>query len=190
MDKQLIQEIIKFGKKLTQYGFVYAHFGNISVRSNNKLLITKRGSMLDELKEEDIIEVDIEKPSDLDDIASSELKMHRSIYLNTDINAIIHTHSLFSVIVSMNNKRIIHPIDEEGKLYLKEIPIVQGKPGSFALAKNCISAINKNYKGIIIRDHGCVAVNKTLEKAFYTICMIEHSCKIIYYSYGRRRMAF
>jgi L-fuculose-phosphate aldolase len=44
------QEIAKFGKKLVERDLVESQFGNISVRKGEKMLITKRGFALDEIK--------------------------------------------------------------------------------------------------------------------------------------------
>ncbi|HDN65254.1 MAG TPA: fuculose phosphate aldolase, partial [Methanosarcinales archaeon] len=38
------QEIARFGKKLVEYGLVESHFGNISVRTGDGMLITRSGS--------------------------------------------------------------------------------------------------------------------------------------------------
>lgn len=75
--QQDIEEMAKFGKMLVQHGFVESHFGNISVRIGDKMLITRSGSPLDGITEKSVVEVDIDKPSNLDTIASSEVAVHR-----------------------------------------------------------------------------------------------------------------
>lgn len=94
-------EISKFGKRLVDRGLVESSFGNISIRMGDKMLITKSGSSLDEITEKSIVDVDIDKPSRLDDIASSETIVHRMIYQDTPALAIIHAHPPFAVIGSL-----------------------------------------------------------------------------------------
>ena len=182
MSNKQKNELIKFGKKLTECGFVYSFFGNMSVLSGDNLIITKRESMLDELTEEDLIEVSIESISDLDKVASSELPMHRAIYQNTNAGAIIHAHSFFGIVESILTKEDkIVPIDKESKMFFKDIPIIEGEAGSLEFALNCADTLRTGYKGLIAKEHGSVVIGKDLKEAFLITSAIEQSCKIKYY---------
>lgn len=171
----------RFGRRLVDLGLTHSSFGNLSVRLNGKILITRRGSRLDELRRSDIVCVDLVRPRGTDDIVSIELVVHRNIYLNTNASAIIHAHSPFAVIQSMisSNDKIIPP-EAEGKYLLVEIPIIAGESGSKKLADNAAYAF-KDHKGVIIKEHGTMAVGRTIEEAYNIICSIEHVCKIKYF---------
>lgn len=174
-------EIAKFGKKLVHYGLVESHFGNISISTGSKMLITRSGFALDEINENSVVEVDIDKPSSLDIIASSESLVHRTVYQNTSALAIIHAHSPFAVIESLLAGRdMIIPIDSEGQYFLHEIPIVNGGTGTPELAKNTSDAL-RDHKGVIVFSHGTFAIGKILEEAYVITTQIEHSCKLKYY---------
>ena len=92
------QDIAKSGKKLVESGLVESQFGNISVRKGDKMLITRSGVHLDKINKNSVVEVDIDRPSSLDTIASSETIVHRTIYKNTQALSIIHAHPMFAVI--------------------------------------------------------------------------------------------
>lgn len=175
------QEMAKFGKKLVDHGLVESHFGNISVRTGSRMLITRSGVSLDEIDENSVVEVDIDQPSSLDIIASSESIVHRAIYRNTPALAIIHAHSPFAVIVSLLAEGgMIIPPDSEGQYFLHEIPIVVGGIGTPELAKNASEAL-KDHRGAIALGHGTFAIGKVLEEAYIVTTQIEHSCKLKYY---------
>lgn len=175
------QEIAKFGKKLVEHDLVGSQFGNISVRKSEKMLITKSGSALDEINEDSVVELDIEKPCDLDRIASSETIVHRTIYKHTSALAIIHVHPAFAVIESMLvETESIVPINIEGEHFLHEIPIVKGAPGTKDLADNVAQALI-GHKGAIICGHGTFAIGKTLDEAYFITALVEQSCKLKYY---------
>lgn len=175
------REMAKFGKKLVDHGLVESHFGNISVRTGSKMLITRSGFALDEINENSVVEVDIDKPSSLDMIASSESLVHRMIYKNTSALAIIHAHCPFAIIESLLAEGdIIVPIDSEGQYFLHEIPIVKGGIGTPELAKNTADAL-RDHKGAIVSGHGTFAIGKMLEEAYVNTTQIEHSCKLKYY---------
>ncbi len=59
-----------FGKRLVDLGLTHSNFGNLSVRANDKILITRKGSRLDELRKSDIVCVDLARPGGADDIVS------------------------------------------------------------------------------------------------------------------------
>jgi L-fuculose-phosphate aldolase len=175
------REIAKYGKILVERGLVSGHFGNISTRAGNKILITRTGVKLDELDENSIVEVEIEKPTSYDLIASTETIVHREIYKQTSALAIIHAHSPYAVIESLLlRKKYLDPVDTEGQYFLHRIPIVSGAMGSKELAKNLGLAL-KEYKGVIVKGHGTFAIGKTLEEAFVFTSMMEHSSMLKYY---------
>jgi len=181
------QDMAKFGKKLVDHGLVESHFGNISIRIGNKMLITRTGFPLDEINENSVVEVDIDKPSSFDIIASSESLVHRAIYKNTSALAIIHAHSPFAVIESLLAEgTMIIPIDSEGQYFLHEIPIVKGGIGTPELARNTSDAL-KDHKGAVVLGHGTFAAGKILEEAYVITTQIEHSCKLKYYCDLTRR---
>ncbi|MDD1757126.1 MAG: class II aldolase/adducin family protein, partial [Methanotrichaceae archaeon] len=91
MIQDLWQEMAILGKKIVQSGLTRSRFGNMSILFGEKILITKTGSMLDELDENQIIEVDLSGPCSRDKQASTETCVHRAIYVETDAQAIIHT---------------------------------------------------------------------------------------------------
>ncbi len=178
------QEISKIGKKLVDHGLVESHFGNISVRIGNKMLITRSGSALDEITENSVVEVELEGTSGLDLIASSEAIVHREIYKNTSALAIIHAHCQFAVTLSLladldSDSDSIVPVDSEGQYFLHEVPIVKGGIGTPELAKNTARALAE-HKGAIIYSHGTFATGKILEEAYVVTTQIEHSCAIKY----------
>ncbi len=179
--QQDIQEMAKFGNMLVLKGLVESHFGNISVRTGGKMLITRSGSSLDEITEKSVVEVDIDKPSSLDSVASSEVAVHRAIYRHTQALSVIHAHPPFSVIESLlAEEENIIPINIEGQYFLHEIPVVKGAAGTPEIAKNTTEAL-KDHRGAIVHGHGTFAAGKTLEEAYFITEQLEHSCKLKYY---------
>jgi Ribulose-5-phosphate 4-epimerase and related epimerases and aldolases len=190
------QKISEIGKKVVDAGLVEANFGNISVRSGsgNSFLITKTKTALDEIQKDGVIEmpifcgeddtfIDAETLKEMEKAASSETPIHRRIYAETKAKAILHAHCPYAVVMSILESEArsasIVPVDSEGKLFLKEIPIVSGGIGSDELAKNAADAL-KNVKGVIILGHGTIAAGETLEEAYHITAQLEHSAKIKY----------
>ena len=176
----MLKEMANFGKKLVESGLVGYHFGNISVRVNNKMIITKRGAMLDELSEGSVVEIGLESPKSFYTGASMEAAVHKEIYKGTPELAVIHAHPTYAVVESLIlSQDKITPMDCEGLYFLHEIPIVEGETGSKQLASE-VSTLLRDHKGVIVRGHGTFTTGKTLEEAYIITSMIEHSCKIKY----------
>jgi len=171
-------EIARFGKKVIQAGLTSSRFGNISILRGKEIFITRTGTMLDELREDQIIDVDLLGPCINDKIASTEVCVHRAIYNNTAAKAIIHTHSPYAVALSLLEDEI-EPVDSEGKYFLGNLPVVDGGFGTDALAKNASSALMV-HNACIARGHGTFAVGKSLDEAYTIACMAEHSSQVRY----------
>lgn len=173
------QEIAKFGKKVVASGLTSSRFGNISLCQGEKISITCTGSMLDELDQTNVVEVDLNSPCDLDKIASIETCVHRAIYQCTSIKALIHTHSPYAVALSLLERDSIEPLDSEGILFLGAMPIVEGHLGSDSLAK-AVSAALQSHTACVARGHGVFASGMNLSEAFAAASMVEHSSQVRY----------
>ena len=190
------EKISKIGQKLVSSGLVEANFGNLSVRSKtgNSFMITKTKTALDEIQKENIIEVPVDTQCEtaaaveiaamVEKTASSETNVHRRIYQESGARAIVHAHCPHAVVLSLleygAGNTSVFPIDSEGKLFLKEIPIVTGGIGSDELAKNAAAAFREGCRGVIILGHGTIAVGETIEEAYQITAQLEHACKVKY----------
>jgi L-fuculose-phosphate aldolase len=142
------------------------------------MLISAKGASLDRLKG-GIVKVPLEA-SEPSSRASSDALIHLEIYRGTEAQAIVHTHSSFSVALSaFIRARKFSPLDIEGRYYLGEIPIVSGLPGSLRLAKLLASCL-KTHPCAIVRCHGTYARGESLFDAFHHAACAEHSCKVKY----------
>ena len=173
------QEISRLGKKLIQTGLTSSRFGNISLLNGDKIFITCTGSMLDELDEDGVVEVDLRGSCPEDAIASSEICVHRAVYQCTSHQAIVHTHAPYAVAASLLEAREVLPPDSEGRIFLGPMPIVAGGMGSGALAAAVSSAL-QDHKACIARGHGVFAAGSGLKEAYTAAAMAEHSAQIGY----------
>jgi len=171
------QEFARFGKKAVVSGLTSSRFGNISLRREGRIFITSTGSMLDELDENQVVEVGLTGPCAAN--ASSETCVHQAIYRSTSFQAVIHTHSPYAVALSLLEEGSIEPIDGEGMIFLKAMPIVLGGFGTEDLAESVSSAL-KGCNACIARGHGVFAGGKSLSDAYSAACMAEHSSQVRY----------
>jgi len=186
--------MFKFGKKSVDSGLVYGNFGNMSFVSSDRsfIFITKSGTFMDELNDKSVVSVYADESNKSqfssqvyseENLASSELPVHRLIYKKTDFNCVFHVHSPYSVAVSIieyeKGNQFITPVDSEGKMFFDKIPIVSGPPGSLKLAENVSEALT-TYSGVIAEGHGTFVAAENFSKAYVISSLIEHSAKVLY----------
>ncbi len=179
-----IQEIIEAGRALWEEGLVTSHGGNISVRvSEDHLIITKTGTKLGFLKDEDLIQIPIGSTKEEYPQASSELIVHSEIYKGVfDAKAVVHAHPFFTVLLSLKLKEII-PLDVEGRLTFKVCPVVEvGKPHASEELAKAVSSYLEKHPVVCVKGHGTFARGRNLDEALFYTSSVEFSSKLIFYT--------
>ena len=165
---KLRSEIIKYSIMLNSKKLSALRSGNISLRYKNGFLITPSGKKYTSLKNKDIVFVSLDGNFDKKKgIPSSEWKFHQDIYKNKkEAKAIVHAHSTNATAVS-THKRGIPPFH-----YMVAMAgghdIKCAKYATFGtrdLSKNILKAL-KDRKACLIANHGQIAFEKNLSKAF------------------------
>lgn len=169
------EEIICWGKKVVQANLCTSFFGNISCRFGDTIFITKTETMLDELTVDDIVQVDLSRKSENDKVASSELIVHREIYMNTNFKRVIHTHSQFSTLMDYNDYYVSFDYSEVLP-FLENVPVVIGKSGTELLAKNVSEALKEN-SITIVKGHGVFSAAESFKLCFIYLTALEHCAK-------------
>ncbi len=108
---------------------------------------------------------------------SIEHNMHRLIYLaRPDVQAIAHTHSPYATTVAASKMRCGIPATlGEIAYYLGgPVPLAEYAPsGSMALAQVAVACLGEHNRGILLKNHGVLAVGKDLRQALDFAEIIE-----------------
>lgn len=89
----MYEQFRDIGRDIYLAGLISSHGGNMSVRVGDRILITRRGSMMGRLGPGDIVETALDRDDSEVALASTEIIVHRAIYAATNGLAIVHTHS-------------------------------------------------------------------------------------------------
>ncbi|MHC1598456.1 MAG: aldolase [Candidatus Methanofastidiosia archaeon] len=176
----MYEEFRRIGKVLFGLGIVGSHSGNLSIRSGDRIFITRRGSIIGDIRPGDIIETGVHEDDSGVLLASTELKVHRAIYKKTPALAIVHAHPPYAIAMSMLCNEIV-PRNVEGSYFFHKIPVVSAKlgVGSDESAEKVSEAL-RDYKGIILKGHGSFVHAKLLEDALSYTSVLESACKTEY----------
>ena len=156
MSSAVLEQFQQIGRDLFVAGVISSHGGNLSVRMGDRILITRRGSMLARLEERDVIETGLEENDSNVMLASTEINVHRAIYQGTSAQAIVHAHPPYAIARSLMCDEIV-PIDSEGSYLLHKVPVVHTEltAGSKEVA-DLLPKWLKEYDIVMLRGHGPV----------------------------------
>jgi len=171
----ILSQFQRVGKDLFARGLVSSHSGNLSIRISDRLFITRRGCMLGELREQDIIETGIDRNDRGTPLASPELAAHRHIYKETTALAIVHAHPPHAIALSLKEREII-PQDIEGQALLPKIPVLSWKG---EIKPQELAQCLKEYRIVLVAGHGSFAIGQLLEEAYHYTTALEESCRIL-----------
>ena len=178
IDQRIYETFREIGRDLFASSMISSHGGNLSIRLGDRLIIKRRGAMLGNLKPHDLIETGIEKNDSGVALASTELLVHRAVYMNTPALAICHCHPRTAIAFSLSRDELV-PIDNEASYLLKKVPVVTEEfPSGTPEMANKVAEALKNYKIIMLRGHGSFATGQTLDEAFHWSSTLEESCQI------------
>lgn len=181
-------ELLKACNHLVEAGLVTGSSGNVSMKLNTTrkslVLITPQGLNLAKLDPGNLCLIDLEgEPIEEVIPPSSETAIHLSIYkARPDINSVIHSHPVYSSVISVYGKELPPLLDEMvlkigGSVHISEYAF----PGTDQLATNVIQALG-NRMAVILRNHGLLTVGESLENALDNSLLTERLAQIFLYT--------
>ena len=150
IDERIYEMFREIGRDLYVADMVSSHGGNLSIRLGDRVVIKRRGAMLGRLKPHDLIETGLEKNDSGVALASTELLVHRTIYMMTPALAIVHCHPRAAIAFSLSRDEIV-PIDNEASYLLKKVPVIweEFASGSPEMANHLATALGQ-YKIVML----------------------------------------
>ena len=181
-EKKIVMEA---AQRMLAKGLVIGTAGNVSLRlppeGNSQLLaITPSALPYDSLSVDDIQIIDFNTRTVEGSLRpSTEMKLHMGIYrAREEINAVIHTHSVFASAVSITGKDIPPILNDQVAFLGGTIKLAEYAPaGSQELATNAVSAL-EDRNAVLLANHGAVGIGRTMDDAFTACELIEKTAKI------------
>jgi L-fuculose-phosphate aldolase len=175
----ILKDFQTVGRELFSRGLISGIAGNLSIRMGDRLIITRRGSSMANLEENDLIETGISRNDRATPLASSEIGVHRAIYRHTSALAVVHAHPLHGIALSMVEKEIV-PSDNEGQLFAGTVPVLgfgsQVPTGGMA---DEIGTALKEHTVVMVHAHGSFAIGQLLQDAANATAAFEGSCHML-----------
>ena len=173
--KQIIETAIKFNTS----GLSVGTSGNLSVRTSKGFLITPTGIPYHQLKEADIVEMNLKGKVIQGDLKpSSEWHFHQDIYLEREeVNAIVHVHSDFATGLACTRQDIPafhYMVARAGGDSIRCAEYATF--GTEALSKNAVTAL-QGRKACLLANHGMIALGEDIDAAYKLAEEVENIAK-------------
>ena len=165
------EQLLYISQQLASLGLNRGTSGNVSIRVESTLqppgfLITPSGTAVDKLTPADMVWMDFAGNATGPRQPSSEWRFHLDILKSKpEVNAVIHTHSMFATTLSTFRRDIPafhYMIALAGGDSIRCAPYALF--GSQLLSDFAIEAL-EDRKACLLANHGMIAVGDTLEKA-------------------------
>ncbi len=181
-ERQLREDIVRFGRLLYERGFSAAADGNLSCRlDDERILITPAGLCKGMLEPEDLVVADLRgrKIEGLHDV-SSEARMHVLIYgARPDAGAVVHAHPPTATGFAVAGIGMTEPALAETVYALGEIPLAPyGMPGTPELS-DALEPYVAEHDAMLMANHGVVCCGATLLRAYLNMELVEHTARIL-----------
>lgn len=179
----LCEKLLSISQQLSATGLNKGTSGNCSVRSGEGFLITPSGMTVEEMTPASIVKMQFDGSFELQKESnankpSSEWRFHRDIMQSrTDVNAIVHTHSMFATTMACLHKDIPpfhYMIAVVGGDTIRCAPYALF--GSQVLSDNALTALIDR-KACLLANHGMIALGKDLDDALAMTLEVENLCE-------------
>ncbi|MGQ0735348.1 MAG: class II aldolase/adducin family protein [Acidobacteriota bacterium] len=180
-EEQVKADIVEVGRRLWDRGYVASNDGNISVRLDERRIVTtpkgvSKGFMTPDMMV--VTDLDGRKLSDGRE-PSSELKMHLQVYRDRpDARAVVHAHPPTATGFAVAGIPLDRAVLAEVVTTLGSIPIAEyATPSTDELPAACRKYL-KAHDGLLLANHGALALGPDVFTAYYRMETIEHFARI------------
>lgn len=177
------QDIVEASRYVHERGLTHGSTGNISVRVDDLIVVTPTGKSLRSLVPEDLAIVDLDGTVRSKTSPSKEAVLHAAVYhTRNDLQAVIHTHSLYSTAVSclreLDDDDVLPSLTAYYAMRVGRLPLIPFyPPGDPELAAHA-GRVAKDSHAFLMRNHGPLVGGTTLDHALDVIEELEQTAQL------------
>jgi len=174
----LRREMVDICRQMNSSGINQGTAGNLSVRHGSSLLITPSSLPYDLMLPEDLVEMGFDGTYE-GRRPSSEWRFHRDILRErTDINVVLHCHSVYATTLACHHKTIPSFHYMTGVAGGTTIRCAKYATfGTQALSDNALEAL-RDRKACLLGQHGQISLGENLEAALWLAIEVETLSRI------------
>lgn len=173
------QELCRWCRNAYWRDLVYASDGNFSMRVGaDRILITPSGRNKGFLAPEDLLLARLDGTVLSGGTVSREFPMHRYIYTQRpEVAAVFHAHPVFATALASSALGLPDNYFVEVPLFLGQVPVAPfAAPGTPEIVEAIRPHVDST-KNLLIKNHGVVVYDTSLEAAFNRLEILESACR-------------
>jgi len=173
----VLEDFQSLGRDMFLTGLVSSHTGSLSVRRDDKMVVSRRGAMLGRLAEQDLIEVEIE--GECPEEAAEDAVVHQAVYRATDTQAVVYARPPYTMALALIEDRL-SPASNDGADNMGSVPVLisQRNIDSPDVAQ-LIGRTLRESRVAALRGQGIFARGANLDDAFHMVSLLEEMCKVV-----------
>ncbi|WIY81891.1 3-oxo-tetronate 4-phosphate decarboxylase [Propionimicrobium sp. PCR01-08-3] len=189
-ERELRVQLCRMGASLFNRGLTHGRTGNLSVRIDDRILLTPTGGSLGDLDPDNLAIINLAGEHIGGAKPSKEAFLHAAFYrARPDDRAVAHTHSTHSVAVScladVDPADVLPPLTAYYAMRVGHLPLVPyHAPGDDSL-RDLAERLAADHHAILIANHGPVIGGKDLPTAVDAIEELEETAKLALLLHGR-----
>lgn len=174
--------VVLAARHLSSMGLAPGSTGDVSVRLEDRLLVTPAGSSLSRVLPADLAVVALDGAV-ISGQPSTETNLHRAVYgKRPGARAVVHLHSPYAVAAACLDVRTSKPslpfLTPHQVLRVGDLPMAPyGRPGSGALALG-VGALVAEHAAMLMRNHGSLVAAATLDAAVDLAEEVEAAARV------------
>ena len=165
-------------RRLGAEGLVLGSSGNVSLRTDDRVLVSPTGGVLATLDASDVAAVEIDgRPLPDSPEPTSEIDIHLGAMVRHGAGAVVHTHSPAATALSCVVDEV--PIVHYGMLALGgSVPVAPYRTfGTPELAEGVLEALDGR-RAALMASHGAVVLAGDVEEAVELALLLEWACDV------------
>lgn len=183
------QAIVEAARELLSKGLVAATSGNVSMYLGQKdgidlLAVTPTSMPYEVMRPEDVVVIDFEGDVvEGEANPSSESLTHIAVYkARPEVRCVIHTHSIYASVLAVSGVELPPIIDELVTYLGGPVKVAEyGFPSTEDLGNKACEALGDR-NAVLLRNHGALAVGRSVEEALRASELVERAAQIFLYS--------
>ncbi|MFN6548315.1 aldolase [Mycolicibacterium nivoides] len=189
-DDAVRAQMVQLGSALYDRGLTPGRTGNLSVRTDDAIMITPTNACLGRLDPRRLAVTSIDGVHLDGDRPSKELPLHQALYRrHPTCTAVAHLHSTSAVAVSclpgLRTDDALPPITPYFVMRVGRLPLIDyAAPGSSELEEQVARAAEHS-RSVLMRNHGSLATAPSLESAVDAVEEIEEAARLYLILEGR-----
>lgn len=181
-DQEAREQIIEYGRRIYEKGFVAANDGNLSVRvGENAVWCTPTGVSKGYMTEEMLIKMDLDGNilEQGSKAPTSEIKMHLRVYQEDPaIMSVVHAHPQVATALACAGEALnTQSYLVEGILAVGIVPCVHyARLGTYEIP-DAVAPYVHTHNAVLLANHGALTWGRTAEEAYYRMETVEYCAK-------------